>query len=121
MRTYLPFFYAPLPVDPEVRRAFRREWVTLLESGPIADPTQIFLELACFNAHIAELLRTVRSIEGFTVVCLTGRDALDMITLARVFAGYVDDTARISSSRASYPSDSRKDANRCCTRSYMMC
>ena len=91
MRALLPFFYAPPLVDSEVRSAFRREWSQLVETGPIADPTQIFLELAHFNEYVAELLQTVRSIEGFTVVCLTGRDTLDMITLARVFAGYVDD------------------------------
>ena len=43
MRALLPFLYAPLPVDPEVRSAFRRDWAQLVESGPIADPTQIFL------------------------------------------------------------------------------
>ncbi len=87
MRALLPFFYAPLLVDSEVRSAFRRDWANLVESGPIADPTQIFLELAHFNEDIAELLQTVRSIEGYTVICLTGRDTLDMITMTRVFAG----------------------------------
>ncbi len=76
MRALLPFFYFPLLVDSETRAAFRRDWSLLVESGPIADPTQIFLELAHFNEHVVELLQTVRSIEGYTVLCLTGRDAL---------------------------------------------
>ena len=91
MRALLPFFYFPLLVDSEARAVFRRDWSLLVESGPIADPTQIFLELAHFNEHIAELLQTVRLIEGYTVLCLTGRDALELVTLARVFSAYVDD------------------------------
>ncbi len=36
-------------------------------------------------------MQTVRVIEGHTVLCLRGRDILDLITLARVFSAYVDD------------------------------
>ena len=62
----------------------QREWSRLCNSGPIADPTQIFLELALFDEEIAKMLQTVHTIEGFTTLCMTGRDALDLITRARV-------------------------------------
>ena len=54
MRAYMPFFYGSRPYkadgtpygDSEIRGPMRRDWAKLLESGTIADPTQIFLELA---------------------------------------------------------------------------
>ncbi len=65
MRAYMPFFYGSHPdeadgtphVDPEIRSAMRKDWANLVQSGPIAEPTQIFLELARYNNQIAVLCR----------------------------------------------------------------
>ena len=91
MRAYMPFFEKQNKKEKGFRAEMRREWARLCNSGPMADPTQLFLELAVFNEEIASMLQTVRTIEGFATLCMTGRDALDLITLARVFSAYVDD------------------------------
>ncbi len=59
--------------------------------GPIEDPLQIFLELAVFNAQVRPLLETILKIDGFTVLSIEGRDALDAVTLARLFIAYAFD------------------------------
>ena len=91
MRAYMPFFDKQNKKEKGFRAEMRREWSRLCKSGPMSDPTQIFLELAIFDEEIATMLQTVSRIEGFTTLCMIGRDALDLITLARVFSAYVDD------------------------------
>ena len=51
---------------------------------------QIFLELGFFRkAVIRPMLETIVKIEGYSTLCLEGRDTLDAVTLARIFMGYV--------------------------------
>ena len=86
MRAYMPFFDKQNKKEKGFRAEMRREWSRLCKSGPMSDPTQIFLELAIFDEEIATMLQTVHTIEGYTTLCLTGRDVLDLFTLARVFS-----------------------------------
>ena len=69
----------------------RKEWSHLVDSGPISEPLQIFLELATFKQEIRPLLETITSIEGFTVLAIEGHDVLDAMTLAHVFMAFVTD------------------------------
>ncbi len=73
------------------RTEVRRIWSHLVDSGPIGDPKQIFLELAFFEEQIVPLLETTRKLEGFSTLNIEGRDTLDAVTLARVFMAYVAD------------------------------
>ena len=56
MRAYMPFFDKQNKKEKGFRADMRREWSRLCNSGPISDPTQIFLELAYFDEEIASML-----------------------------------------------------------------
>ncbi len=72
-------------------KRIRKDWSHLVDNGPIGDPLQIFLELALFNAQVRPLLETITKVDGFTVLGIEGRDALDAVTMARLFIAYVFD------------------------------
>ena len=57
----------------------------------MGDAMQNLLELAYFRPELRPFLQTIRKVEGYSVLCIEGRDTLDAATMARVFMAYVAD------------------------------